>query len=82
MAREVCEFSDVSRRMMSKNVIANVAKSFLRLIDKRFTTENNLRKVFNKNCVKVTYRCTESVSSIINSYNKNVSSQSASSILS
>jgi len=62
----------------SKNVATNVARSFLRLIAKHFTTENNLRKVFNKNCVKVSYSCTENVGSIINSHNKKVSSQSAS----
>jgi len=47
----------------SKNVATNVARSFLRLIAKHFTTENNLRKVFNKNCVKVSYSCTENVGS-------------------
>jgi len=62
----------------SKNVATNVARSFLRLIAKHFTTENNLRKVFNKNCIKVSYSCTENVGSIINSHNKKVSSQSAS----
>ena len=58
----------------NKNVSTNVAKIFMKLINKHFTKENNLRKIFNKNNVKVSYSCTENVRSIINAHNKKVSS--------
>ncbi|XP_057301871.1 uncharacterized protein LOC130636231 [Hydractinia symbiolongicarpus] len=59
----------------NKNVVNDVGRSFLKLIKKHFTKENNLQKVFNKNNVKVSYSCTENVKSIINSHNKKVSSK-------
>lgn len=58
----------------NKNVSTNIAKSFLNLIDKHFTKENNLQKLFNRNNVKVSYSCTENVGTIIKSHNKKVSS--------
>ena len=58
----------------NKNVITNVGNAFLKLIKKHFTKENNLRKIFNKNNVKVSYSCTENVRSIITAHNKKVSS--------
>ena len=56
----------------SKNVSTDVARSFLKLIKKHFTKNNNLQKYFNKNNVKVSYSCTENVASIINAHNKKV----------
>ena len=57
----------------NKNVETNIAKLFLKLIDKHFTKKNDLHKVFNRNNVKVSYSCTENIHSIINSHNKKVS---------
>ena len=54
----------------NKNVSTNVARLFLNLVDKHFTKKNNLHKVFNRNNVKISYSCTENVSSIISSHNK------------
>ena len=59
----------------NKSVSTNVAKSFLKLIDKHFTKDNDLYKVFNRNNVKVSYSCTQNVKSIINSHNKKVSAK-------
>ena len=59
----------------NKNVSTNVARSFLRLIDKHFTHENGLRKIFNRNNVKVSYSCTQNIGSIIKSHNKKLLSQ-------
>ena len=56
----------------STNVTTNVAKTFLSLLDKHFPKSNNLHKRFNRNSVKVTYCCTENLSTIIKSHNKNV----------
>ena len=41
----------------SQNVETNVAKTFLRLIDKRFPKSHKLHKIFNKNNLKVSYSC-------------------------
>ena len=58
----------------NKNVKTDIARSFLKLIEKHFTVENNLRKIFNKNNVKVSYSCTENVKSIINTHNRKLTS--------
>ena len=47
------------------NVSTNVAKTFLRLIDKHFTRSYKLNKVFNRNTVKVSYSCTENMAKLI-----------------
>ena len=56
----------------SKNVSTNVAKTFLNLLDRHFPTSNKLHKIFNRNTVKVSYSCTENITKIIKSHNKNV----------
>ena len=56
----------------NKSVVTNVAKSFLKLLDKHFPKNNKLHKIFNLNSVKVSYNCTENISQIINSHNKNI----------
>ena len=56
----------------SKNVVTSVAKTFLNLLDKQFPKSNKLHKIFNRNTVKVSYCCTENLSHIIRSHNKNV----------
>ena len=59
----------------NKNVSTNIGKAFLKLIDKHFTSDNDLKKVFNRNNVKVSYSCTQNIGSIIKSHNKKVLSQ-------
>ena len=49
----------------SRNVITNVAKRFLNLLDKHFPKSNKLHNIFNRNTVKVSYCCPENLSSII-----------------
>ena len=56
----------------SLNVKTNVAKMFLQLIDTHFPPANKLHKIFNRNTVKVSYRCTQNISQIIKGYNKKV----------
>ena len=58
----------------NKNVSSNVAKTFLKLIDKHFSTASNLHKIFNRNTVKVSYSSTENVERIIKSHNKSLQS--------
>ena len=54
----------------SRAVITNVAKKFLQLIYLHFPCSNKFHKVFNRNNVKVGYRCTQNVENMIKSHNK------------
>ena len=53
----------------NKNVKTNVGKNFLLLIDKHFPKDSPLRQVVNRNCVKVSYSCTQNVKQIIQAHN-------------
>ena len=57
-----------------KNVVENVAKILLKLLDKHFPKTSRLYKIFNRNSVinYISYNCRENISQIINSHNKNV----------
>ena len=56
----------------NKNVSTNVAKRFLNLIDQHFLESNKLHTIFNRNTLKVSYSCTQNMSSMIKSHNKKV----------
>ena len=45
-------------------------KSFLNLLDHHFPNTIKLSKIFNRNTIKVSYCCTESMASVIKSHNK------------
>ena len=44
----------------NKNVLTNIGRAFIIFVDKCFPTGHKLRKVFNKNTVKLSYSCTPS----------------------
>ena len=46
----------------SRTVQTNVGKIFLQLMDKHFPPGNPLHKIFNRNKVKMSYRCTANLS--------------------
>ena len=50
-------------------VKTNIGKSFLQLIDKHFPPNHNLRKIVNRNCVKISYSCTPNIKTIIQAHN-------------
>ena len=56
----------------SKNVQTNVAKTFLNLIKKHFPPNHNLRPIFNRNNVKVSFTCMPNMGSIINNHNNKI----------
>ena len=58
-----------------KNVSNNVAKQFLNLIDQHFPKSNKLHVIFNRNTVKVSYSCTQNMSSMIKFHNKKLSTK-------
>ena len=49
----------------SQNVQTNIAKSFIRLIDKHFPKSHKLHKIYRNN-LKVSYSCTTNTANIIN----------------
>ena len=62
----------------SKNVATNVGQSFLRIIDEEFPAKHPLHKIFNRNIVKVSYRCMLNIKQTIDRHNKSTLSKSSS----
>ena len=56
----------------NKAVQTNIAKRFLKLIDKHFPRHHKYRKLFNRNTVKVSYSCTTNMKAIIDGHNKSI----------
>ena len=56
--------------LYSKQVSTNIPKHFLNLLDQHFLKQHKLYKNFNRNNVKVSYSCTENISSYISSHNE------------
>ena len=50
----------------------NIGKEFLKLVDKHFPPHHYLRKVCNRNSLKVSYSCMPNMATIISSHNKNL----------
>lgn len=49
-----------------------VAEQFLKLIDKHFNAKSKLNKIFNRNTVKVSYSCMNSMAQIVKAHNAKV----------
>ena len=59
----------------SKDVTTNVGKQFMQAMDKHFPKGNPLNKIFNRNSVKMSYRCTANLGLNISAHNsKNLKS--------
>lgn len=58
----------------SKNVKSNIGKQFLKLVNKHFDKNHKYHKIFNKNNVKISYSCMDSMKKILNAHNKKISS--------
>ena len=56
----------------SKSVITNIGKIFLKMIKKHFPKQNPLSKIFNKNTLKISYKCVKNINTIIASHNKHI----------
>ena len=56
----------------SKNVSTNIGRKFLGLIDKHFAKDNKLRKIFNRNTIKISYSCMNNTKQIIDNHNKRI----------
>ena len=61
----------------NKNVKSKIGREFLRLIDNCFPAGHKLRKIFNRNTLKLSYSCTPNVQQILKGHNKSVLANSA-----
>ena len=62
----------------SKDVTTNVGKQFLQAMDKHFPKGNPLNKIFNRNSVKMSYRCTANLGLKISAHNSKILKSGAS----
>ena len=56
----------------SKSVKNNIGKEFLNLVNKHFPPHHHLRKVCNRNTLKVSYSCMINMATTISSHDKNL----------
>lgn len=56
----------------SKNVSTNIGRKFLTLVDKHFPKDHKLRKIFNRNTIKISYSCMNNTKQIIDNHNKRI----------
>ena len=59
----------------SKNVSNNIGQTFLSIIDDEFPANHCLRKIFNRNTVKISYSCMPNVKQAVDGHNKTKLSQ-------
>ena len=57
-------------------VRTNIGSKFLKLVEKHFHPGNPLRKIFNRNTIKLSYRCTPNLATIISGHNKKILKES------
>ena len=60
-----------------QSVETNVARKFLILVDRHFPPDHRLRKIFNRNTLKVSYSCMPNIDSTIKSHNNRLISNGA-----
>ena len=58
----------------SQNVKTNVGARFLQLVDSCFPLGHPLRKICNRNAIKISYRCTPNIGAIISGRNSKLTS--------
>ena len=56
----------------SANIKTNVGKEFLNLVDKCFPKSNPLHKVFNRQTLKISYKCMPNMAAEISKHNNKV----------
>ena len=54
----------------NKNVQTDIGRMFINLIDKCFPTGHKLKKIFNRNTIKLSYSCTLNMKQVIDGHNK------------
>lgn len=56
----------------SEHVETNIGREFLKLVDKHFPPHHKLRKICNRNNLKVSYSCMPNMAAVISRHNKKV----------
>ena len=56
----------------NKNTSTNIGHKFLALVDKQFPNDHKLRKIFNRNTIKISYSCMNNTKQIIDNHNKRI----------
>ena len=56
----------------SKNVNTKIDHRFLTLVDNHFPKDHKLRKIFNRNTIKISYSCMNDTKQIIDDHNKQI----------
>ena len=56
----------------SKNTSTNIGHKFLALVDKHFPKDHKLRKMFNRNTIKISYSCMNNTKQISENHNKRI----------
>ena len=56
----------------SRNLSIKIGRYFFNLLDKHFSRNHRLHKIFNGNSVKVSYSCTKNMKTVIINHNKNI----------
>ena len=80
--KKVVNFLDVTLDLNTENfkpyyVKTNIGRAFISLIDRCFPTGHKLRKIFNRNTIKLSYSCMPNVKQIIDGHNKNILKKAA-----
>ena len=57
---------------LSKNVSTNIRHRFLAIVDKHFLKDHKIRKIFNRNTIKICYSCMNNTKQIIDNHNKHI----------
>ena len=57
---------------LSKNTSTNIGHKFLALVDKHFPKNHMLRKIFNRNTIKISYSCMNNTKQIIDNHKKRI----------
>ena len=56
----------------SNSVSTRIGFQFIHLIDKHFTNNDTLKKLFNRKNLKISYSCMKNVKSTVNTHNRNI----------
>ena len=56
----------------SKDTSTSIGHNFLALVDKHFPKDHKLRKIFNRNTIKISYGCMNNTKQIIGNHNKRI----------
>ena len=60
------------RKNRQRSTSTNIGHKFLAIVDKHFPNDHKLRKIFNRNTIKISYSCMNNTKQIIDNHNKRI----------